>query len=70
MAPDSPWMTAKEAATYLKCGRDFIHREIKAGRLQAARIGGHREIRTRAEWCDQWVTDQATPVLIGARRRA
>ena len=49
----SPWLTATEAAAYLKRGTRFVLREIHAGRLRAARIGGRREILTRAEWCDQ-----------------
>lgn len=49
----SPLLTAAEAATYLKRGRRFIIREIHAGRLRAAVVGGRREILTRPEWCDQ-----------------
>lgn len=66
----SPWLTAAEAAAYLKRGKRFVLREIHAGRLRAARIGGRGEILTRTEWCDAWVQDQATPVLMPARRRA
>jgi excisionase family DNA binding protein len=66
----SPWLTAAEAAAYLKRSKQFLLREIRAGRLQAARVGGRREILTRAEWCDAWVQDQATPVLLPIRRRA
>ena len=66
----SPWMTATEAARYLKRGKRFVLREIHAGRLRAARIGGRGEILTRAEWCDAWVQDQAAPILIPTRRRA
>lgn len=56
---DSPWLTALEAAAYLKRGRRFILREIHAGRLRAARIGGRGEILTRREWCDAFVDSQA-----------
>lgn len=66
----SPWMTASEAAAYLKRGRRFVLREIHAGRLRAARIGGRGEILTRAEWCDAYVQEQATPIPIPTRRRA
>ena len=66
----SPWLTAAEAAAYLKRGKRFVLREIHAGQLLAARIGGRGEILTRAEWLDQWIEDQATPVLMPARRRA
>lgn len=59
----SPWLTVTEAAAYLKRGKRFVLREINAGRLRAARIGGRGEILTRADWLDQWIEDQATPVL-------
>jgi excisionase family DNA binding protein len=66
---DSPWMTASEAAAYLKRGRRFVRHEIKAGRLRAALVGGRREVLTRREWCDEWVIDQAKPIMLPARRR-
>jgi excisionase family DNA binding protein len=66
----SPWLTAKHAATYLHRGRRFVLREIHAGRLRAAVVGGRQEVLTRPEWCDQWVNDQAgPPVPIPMRRR-
>jgi excisionase family DNA binding protein len=60
-------MTAKEAAAYLKHGRRFVLREIHAGRLRAALVGGRREVLTRSEWCDAWATDQARPVMFQRR---
>jgi excisionase family DNA binding protein len=63
----SPWLTAAEAATYLKRGKRFVLREIKLGRLRGARVGGRGEVLTRAEWCDQWVEDQS--VIVPVRRR-
>lgn len=67
----TPWMTAAEAAAYLKRGRRFVLREIKAGRLRAARVGHRGEVLTRSEWLDAWVSDQTEPIPITpARRRA
>lgn len=66
----SPWLTLREGAAYVKRGREFLLREIHAGRLRAAKIGGRGEILTRAEWLDLWVEDQATPVMMPGRRRA
>jgi hypothetical protein len=66
----SPWLDLKSAALYAKRGRRFLAREIHAGRLRAARIGGRGEILTRAEWLDAYITDQATPIVMPARRRA
>jgi len=66
----SPWLTATQAAAYLHRGRRFVLREIHAGRLRAAVVGGRREVLTRAEWCDAWVSDQAGPLVpVPMRRR-
>ena len=66
---NSPWMTATEAAKYLKRGRRFVLKEIHAGHLRAAVVGGRKEILTRAEWCDDWVSDQAQPLPLARRQR-
>lgn len=60
----TPWMTAEDAAAYVKRGKRFLLGEIKAGRLRAARIGGRGEILTRREWCDAWVEHLAKPVFV------
>lgn len=67
---DSPWLTLAEGGARVKRGKRFLSREVKAGRLRAARIGGRGEILTRAEWLDEWVTDQAAPISMTTRRRA
>ena len=51
----SPWLTVKEAATRARCGVKLIYREVKAERLQAAKVGGRKELRFRAEWIDDWL---------------
>jgi len=68
MAADSPWLNAGEAANYLRRGRRFILREVKAGRLRAARIGGRGEVLTRREWCDEFAEAQARPIEVTRRR--
>jgi hypothetical protein len=54
-APPSPWLTAKEAATRAQCGIKLIYREVNAERLQAAKVGGRRELRLQAEWINDWL---------------
>jgi len=51
----SPWLTVKEAAARARCGVKLIYREVTAKRLQAARVGGRRDLRFRAEWIDDWL---------------
>ena len=63
----SPWLTVHEAAVRARCGAKLIYREIGAGRLRAARIGGRRELRLLATWVDEWLTNSATPVEVAAR---
>ena len=65
----SPWLTVGEAAERARCGAKLIYREVRAGRLLAARVGGRRELRLRAEWIDEWLLRSATPVEIDASSR-
>jgi excisionase family DNA binding protein len=66
--PSSPWLTVKEACTVAKVGVKLLYREVKAGRLRAARIGDRRDIRIHRDWIDAWLAASAEPVEI--RRRA
>jgi len=70
LPPWSPWMNVKVAALYLGRGRRFVRKEIAAGRLRAAIIGGRREVMTRREWCDAWVETLARVVPSPSRSRA
>jgi excisionase family DNA binding protein len=62
--PASPWLTVGEAAERAKCGVKTIYREVRAGRLKAARIGGRRELRFLAEWIDAWLLETTTPTIV------
>ena len=60
----SPWLTVAEAAERARCGAKTIYREVRAGRLKAARIGGRRELRLLPEWIDAWLVESTTPTHI------
>lgn len=66
----TPWRTLKEAARRAHRGPRFLAREINAGRLRAARVGGRGEYMLRDEWIDCWIEDLAAPIMVQARRRA
>ena len=66
----SPWLTIAEAAAYTRRGRRFLRQQVHANRLRAACVGGRRELMFRREWLDAFLEDLATPVFVGARRRA
>jgi excisionase family DNA binding protein len=51
----SPWLTVEEAAQRARCGVKTIYREVRAGRLRAARVGGRRELRLLSAWIDDWL---------------
>ena len=57
----SPWLIVAEAAKRARVGPKVIYREVRAGRLRAARVGGRRELRFRAEWVDDWLLSQSEP---------
>jgi excisionase family DNA binding protein len=56
----SPWLTVSEAAARVRCGPKLIYREVRAGRLMAARVGGRRELRLLSEWIDDWLLRTTT----------
>ena len=62
----TPWLTPKEAAGRARCGVKMIYREVKGGRLRAARIAGRRELRMKPEWVDAWLEHTAKPVEVAA----
>jgi excisionase family DNA binding protein len=68
-ADASPWLTPTQAATYAQIGRRAIYREVRAGRLRAARIGGKGEIRILRAWLDDFLVAQATPIVTSVSRR-
>jgi excisionase family DNA binding protein len=66
----SPWLTLRQAAAYVHRGPRFLGREIRDGRLRAARVGGRGEVLTRREWLDEWVVAMSRPVTVVPRRSA
>jgi excisionase family DNA binding protein len=58
------WLVTSEAAARARVGPKTIFREVRAGRLKAARVGGRRELRFRASWVDAWLEARSTPVVI------
>jgi excisionase family DNA binding protein len=59
---ESPWLTASQAAARAKVGLKLIYREVQAGRLRAARIGGRRDLRFLGAWIDVWLESSSTPI--------
>ena len=67
-AGETPWLTVREAAARAKCGVKTVYREVRAGRLRAARIGGRRELRLRPEWIDEWLDRTSMVVIVGGEQ--
>jgi excisionase family DNA binding protein len=61
---ESPWLTIKESCPRAKCSPKLLYREIKAGRLRAARIGNRRDLRIHRDWIDQWLEASAEPIEV------
>jgi excisionase family DNA binding protein len=58
------WLTAREAAVYVRVDVVTLRRAVKAGRLQSFRLNCGRHIRFRVEDLDRWLA--ATPVTTEA----
>ena len=67
MSERTPWRTVEQAGKSAQCGAKTIYKEIKAGRLRAARLGGRRAIRIHQDWIDEWLTSLELPA--GSLRR-
>ena len=64
----SAWLTIEESRAVAKCGAKLLYREIKVGRLRAARLGGRSgAIRIHRNWITEWLERSATPIEIGRR---
>ncbi len=58
--PASEWFVIPEVCREAKCGPKLVYREIKAGRLRAARLGGRRgPIRIHRSWVREWLEASA-----------
>ena len=64
------WLTVKQAAARAQVEPGTIYKEVRAGRLRAARIGGRRDLRFREHYIDEWLEASTKPVFVEARRLA
>ena len=60
--PATPWRTTRQAAARAQVSPKLLYREVKAGRLRHALVGGRRELRFRDEWIDHWLEHTAAPI--------
>lgn len=64
LATNSKWLTVQQAAGHAQVAPKMIYREVAAGRLKAARVGGRRSLRFLVEWINEWLEASATPVMV------
>ena len=64
-APPSDWLVMREVKAIAHLGDKLIYKEIKAGRLRAARVGGRRgPLRVHRTWVDAWLTKASEMVEV------
>lgn len=56
---ESDWFTPDTAAREAHVGRSMVYREVRAGRLKAARVGGRQELRIHRAWLMAWLESLA-----------
>lgn len=54
--PSSAWLTADDAAAYLRVSTQSIYDACRTGGLRHYRLGGRRNIRLRQSDLDAWMT--------------
>jgi excisionase family DNA binding protein len=64
--PATVWLTAEEAAAYLRVSTQSIYDACRTGGLRHHRLGGRRNIRLRQSDLDAWMTSFS----VQPRRRA
>lgn len=62
------WLTLEQGASAAQAHPATLRREIRAGRLRAARLGGRKVFRLRRSWIDEWLERGVTPIEVQARR--
>jgi excisionase family DNA binding protein len=58
------WLRVEEAARHARCGKRSIYLAVQQQQLQAARLGGRRELRFLPEWVDAWLLATSTAVVV------
>jgi excisionase family DNA binding protein len=62
ITPDpDPWLTLRQSTIETQVHESTLRREIRAGRLRHARVGGRKSVRIRRSWLAQWLEQSATP---------
>jgi excisionase family DNA binding protein len=61
---DDPWLTLQQGAKYVQAHEATLRREMKAGRLRFAKVGGRKSIRLRRSWLDAWLEGSTRPVEV------
>ena len=57
---NNDWLTVRDAAAQLRVGRRTLDRQIRAGRLKAARVNG-RDLRIHRSWLEDRASKQSDP---------
>jgi excisionase family DNA binding protein len=58
------WLTLQAAAAIVHIHESTLRREIRAGRLRYARVGGRKNFRLRRSWVDAWLEATSAPVEV------
>ena len=67
VAGNNVWLTLRHAAARAAVSEATIKREVRAGRIRFARVGGRRCLRFRPEWIDTWLEASVMPIESASR---
>ena len=71
-ASESPWLTARETAQYLKLSPSYTRQLIAEGRIRSAKVSDGRpaDRRVHRDWADEYLQARATGGPAPRRTRA
>jgi excisionase family DNA binding protein len=64
------WLSIRDGSRYIGRSVPFVYREIRAGRIRAARVGRGRRLTISQEWLDAYLIEASMCPLHGSEREA
>jgi excisionase family DNA binding protein len=62
---DPSWLTVREAASRIRCGRRVIYQAVTSKKLKSMKVG--LALRIHVDWFNAWLDAEATKAFVDDR---